>query len=51
MTLTYSSEVIAKIELKSRPQWGIVKSRNAAHDANGELVMRFIGKGFVERRP
>jgi acyl dehydratase len=51
MTLTYSSEVIAKIELKSRPQWGIVKSRNEARDADGELVMTFVGKGFVERAP
>ncbi|HEX2590977.1 MAG TPA: MaoC family dehydratase [Rhizomicrobium sp.] len=50
-TLFYSSEVIEKVELKSRPEWGIVKSRNEARDADGELYMRFIGKGFVARRP
>ena len=51
MTLTYSSEVIEKIDLKSRPEWGIVKSRNEARDADGELVMSFIGKGFVAKAP
>ncbi len=51
MTLTYSSEVTNKIELKSRPELGLIESRNAAHDANGELVFSFTGKGFVQRRP
>ena len=51
MTLRYSSEVVEKIELRSRPDLGLVKSRNEARDENGELVFSFIGKGFVERRP
>jgi acyl dehydratase len=51
MTLTYSSEVIEKVELKSRPALGLIKTRNEAHDANGELVFSFTGKGFVQRRP
>jgi acyl dehydratase len=51
MTLTYSSEVIEKMELKSRPALGLIKTRNEAHDANGELVFGFTGKGFVQRRP
>jgi len=50
-TLFYSAEVIEKIELKSRPEWGLIKSRNEARDANGDLYMSFIGKGFVARRP
>ena len=50
-TLIYSSEVVEKVELKSRPEWGLVKSRNEARDASGELYMSFIGKGFVARRP
>ena len=51
MTLTYSSEVTAKVESRSRPQWGLVMSRNEARDESGALVMSFIGKGFVQRRP
>jgi len=50
-TLFYSSEVIEKVDLKSRPTLGLVKSLNEARDANGELFMSFIGKGFVARRP
>jgi acyl dehydratase len=51
MTLTYSTETTEKVELRSRPEFGIVKSRNEARDENGELVFRFTGKGFVQRRP
>jgi acyl dehydratase len=51
MRLTFSSEVTAKTELKSRPNLGIVESRNQAHDENGTLVFSFLGKGFIERRP
>lgn len=51
MTLSYSSEVAGKVELKSRPGHGIVLTRNEAHDASGALVFRFTGKGLVQRRP
>jgi len=51
MTLTYSSEVSGKVESRSRPEWGLVMSRNEARDETGALVMSFIGKGFVQRRP
>lgn len=51
MTLTYSSEVSAKVESRSRPEWGLVFSRNEARDETGALVMVFTGKGFVQRRP
>jgi hypothetical protein len=40
-----------KIELKSRPEWGLIRSRNEAVDENGDLVMSFIGQGLVARRP
>jgi len=49
-TLFYTSEVVEKVVLKSRPEWGLVKSRNEARDGSGELFMSFIGKGFVARR-
>jgi acyl dehydratase len=51
MTLRYSTEIIGKVELKSRPEWGLVKTRVEARDADGSLMMRFTGKGFVQRRP
>jgi acyl dehydratase len=51
MTLFYSTEVIEKVELKSRPELGLVKSRNEGRDENGVLCFSFIGKGFVPKRP
>jgi acyl dehydratase len=51
MTLKFSSEVCGKVELKSRPQMGIILTRNEARDESGGLVFCFTGKGFVERRP
>jgi acyl dehydratase len=51
MTLRYTSETIEKIELKSRQDIGLVKTRNEGTDENGELAFSFIGKGFVQRRP
>ncbi|HEY2069545.1 MAG TPA: MaoC family dehydratase [Rhizomicrobium sp.] len=51
MTLTYTSETFEKVELRSRPELGLIKTRNEARDEAGELVMRFTGKGFMQRRP
>lgn len=49
-TITYSSTVIEKIEMKSRPQWGIIRSRNNGVNQNGETVLSFIGQGLIQRR-
>jgi acyl dehydratase len=51
MTLSYSTEYTEKIELRSRPEIGLVKMRNEARDGNGECVMRFMGKAFFARKP
>lgn len=51
MTLIYTSETSEKIELRSRPELGLVKTRNEARDEAGELVFSFTGKGFMQRRP
>ena len=48
--LVYSTEVSAKTELKSRPQFGLVWSRNEARDKDGELVMSFIGKVLLAKK-
>jgi len=50
-TLHYSSEIVGKVELKSRPSHGIVLSLNRARNDDGELVFEFTGKGLVQRRP
>lgn len=50
-TLYFSSEVAGKVDLKSRPTLGLVKSLNEARDANGDLYMSFVGKGFVMKKP
>jgi acyl dehydratase len=50
MTLFYSTEVVEKVALRSRPQLGLLLSRNEARDGDGTLMMQFIGKGFVERK-
>ncbi|MEX0838671.1 MAG: MaoC family dehydratase [Parvibaculum sp.] len=49
-TITYSSTVIEKIEMKSRPQWGIIRSRNIGINQHGQTVLDFIGQGMIERR-
>ena len=51
MTVRFSSEITGKKELASRPELGLVLSRNKGHDEDGDLVFRFTGKGFVQRRP
>jgi acyl dehydratase len=50
-TITYVSEVTEKRELRSKPGWGLVFARNTGTNQKGELVLSFIGSGFVERRP
>ena len=51
MTVRFLSEVCGKQELASRPELGLVLSRNEGRDETGALVFQFIGKGFVKRRP
>lgn len=49
-TISYSSEVIEKIDMKTRPEWGIVRSRNIGVNQKGETVLSFTGQGLVQRR-
>jgi acyl dehydratase len=50
-TISYASEVAEKRLSQSRPGWGLIFARNTGTNQKGELVMSFIGSGFVERRP
>lgn len=49
-TITYAAEPIEKRKSKSRPQWGLLFSRNTGTNQKGELVYSFIGSAFIERR-
>ena len=49
-TISYSSEVIEKLDMRTRPGWGIVRSRNTGVNQNGETVLSFIGQGLIQRR-
>lgn len=51
MTLTYDTTTHEKVELKSRPDLGLVRTLNLAVDEEGETVMSFTGQGFWPRRP
>jgi acyl dehydratase len=48
--IVYSTEMVEKIDLKSRPGWGLVRSRNEGVNQRGELVLRFTGQALIERR-
>lgn len=48
--LTYSTAVTDKRATASRPEWGIVSTRNRAVNSAGEEVFSFDGAVFWERR-
>jgi acyl dehydratase len=50
-TLHYYSTNTEKVELKSRPAFGILRSFNEAINQDGVSVMTFTGQGFMGRRP
>lgn len=49
--LTFSATTAEKIQMKTRPQWGIIRSTNEGFNQKGELVLRFTGQGMVMRKP
>ena len=51
MTLHYDTTTHEKIELKSRPDLGLIRTLNLAINDHGETVMSFTGQGFWPRRP
>jgi acyl dehydratase len=51
MTLRYSMTPVEKVDLKSRPELGLIKNLGEARDEAGELVFSFTGKGLVARKP
>ena len=51
MTLHYSATPFEKVDLKSRPELGLIKNLGEARDETGDVVFSFIGKGLVARKP
>jgi acyl dehydratase len=50
-TITYATEVVELRPLNTRPGWGMVTSRCTGTNQHGDLVLSFLGIGFVERQP
>ena len=49
-TIRYSGRVIDKVDLSSRPRWGLVRQRFSGRNQNDDEVINFIGQSFTERR-
>lgn len=49
-TITYTTRVVDKRETRSRPDWGLVFTRNEGVNQHGETVFGFDGRVFWERR-
>jgi acyl dehydratase len=50
-TVTYTSTLVEKREMKTRPQWGLAIHANEGVNQDGTLVFSFTGKVLVARRP
>jgi acyl dehydratase len=50
-TLRVRSTVTEKVDLKSRPDRGIIRSRNEVFNQKDELVMSMIGQALTLKRP
>jgi acyl dehydratase len=49
-SISFSTQVESLRSSASRPEWGIVQSRNTGTNQRGELVYSFLATGFVPRR-
>jgi acyl dehydratase len=50
-TVTYATEIVELRPSASRPEWGIMTSRNTGTNQRGEPVLSFLSSAFVERKP
>jgi acyl dehydratase len=49
-TISFAGEIESLRTSSSRPEWGIVQSRNTGTNQRGELVFSFLASAFVPRR-
>jgi acyl dehydratase len=50
-TLIYTTEPFNKVDWPSRPELGLLQSRNEARDGAGDLYYSFISQVLITRRP
>jgi acyl dehydratase len=50
-TLTYTTEPFNKLDWPTRPDLGLLQSRNEARDAEDKLFYSFTSQVFIVRRP
>ena len=49
-TISFAGEIESLRTSSSRPEWGIVQSRNTGTNQRGELVFSFLASAFIPRR-
>jgi acyl dehydratase len=49
-TISFSTTTREKIDMKSRPNMGIIRSLNEGVNQKGETVLSFLGQGLIMRR-
>jgi acyl dehydratase len=49
--IAYSTQVMGRRDIASRPRWGLITQHNEGINQDGELVFSFEGKVMVERHP
>ncbi len=49
--LSFSATSMEKVDLKSRPEFGILRSHNEAVNQDGVVVMSFTGQAYMGRKP
>ena len=50
-TISYSSTLLEKKPLRTRPGWGMATNLNEGVNQDGELVFSFVGKVLIATRP
>ena len=48
--ITYRCTPTEKIDLRSKPGWGMLISKNEGFNQNDDLVFSFVGQLIVEKR-
>jgi acyl dehydratase len=49
-TISFASEIESLRTSETRPEWGILQSRNTGTNQRGELVFSFLATAFLPRR-
>jgi acyl dehydratase len=50
-TIQFDTRLTEKIELRTRPDWGLIRGRNEGVNQRGETVLSFTGQALIRRKP